>query len=95
MPQKTRKAKERAAQRRASGAYILPQAAPSVGSSAVMAPTAPAIEMDTVGDALTTTRAGLGYTYDYSYVKSDLRRIAILAGSLFLLMFVLAIFYYK
>ena len=95
MPQKTRKAKERAAQRRASGAYILPQAAPTVAPAAVTTPTAPAIEMDTVGESLTTTRAGLGYTYDYSYVKADLRRIAILAGTLFLIMFALAYFYNK
>jgi len=94
MPQKTRREKERAAQRRASGQVRMPVAPPPIET--------PARESEmgvTIPPPRTPTRRApstpimppsMSTEFNYSYVFADLRRIALLAVLCFGIMIVLA-----
>lgn len=93
MPQKSRKEKERAAQRRASGQYRIP-----IGPQTVEAP---APERTVGVESKTPSASSVSWAkpaaqpgvikYDYSYVYSDLKRIAAIAGFCLAIMVVLAL----
>lgn len=81
MPKKTRKAKMRAAQRPIRAAYpVMPNPPTPVPSRETSLPRP--------GSSTIPSRTAT-LSYDYTYVFSDLRRIALLAGFFFLLMFVI------
>ncbi len=84
MPKKTRRMKQRAAERR-----TMQQAAPpdSVRTTA----SAPTAEAPTrMRSEFATTRAVTPLTYDYSHIYSDLRRIALFAGFFFAVLIILS-----
>jgi len=84
MPKKTRKMKQRAAERR-----TMQQAAPSEGVRA--AASAPAAEAPTrMRSDFATTRAVMPLTYDYSHIYGDLKRIALFAGFFFAVLIILS-----
>lgn len=81
MPKKTRKAKLRAAQRPIRSAYPVEPAVP------LSQPVRQQITRATSASAV-PRRAVAQLTFDYTYVFRDLRRIAILAGTFFVLMLI-------
>jgi hypothetical protein len=83
MPRKTRKAKMRAAQRPIKVGYPSGPIAP--GAEPVRESLAPR----TVAPAVMSSRTAAPLIFDYRYVYRDLRRIALLAGTFFVLMFVI------
>jgi len=94
MPQKTRKEKERTAQRRESGQLKTPVAPAPIEVETVNPDTGMTLKVP----GTPTRRAGIAAVvprgadaeFDYSYVYTDLRRIAILAVLCFGIMFALA-----
>jgi hypothetical protein len=95
MPQKTRREKERAAQRRETGQYkrpIVPAPIemPAPDNSLGVTTTLPTASTRKSSNAVAMpTRAGADF--NYSYVFADLRRIAVLAILCFGIMIVLAL----
>ena len=83
MPKKTRKAKMRAAQRPLRVGYPIGPTAPT------MEPMREAIAPRAAAPALMSSRIAAPLVLDYRYVFRDLRRIALLAGTFFVLMFVI------
>lgn len=83
MPKKTRKAKMRAAQRPIRVGY--PVAPTSPTAETVRESNTPRAAASTV----MSSRIAAPLTVDYRYVYRDLRRIALLAGTFFVLMFVI------
>jgi hypothetical protein len=86
MPKKTRKAKMRAAQRPIKAGY--PSAA-GAGAGRVAEPTRETFAPRPVAPSVTASRSASTLTFDYKYVYQDLRRIGLLAGLFFVLMFIL------
>jgi hypothetical protein len=83
MPKKTRKAKMRAAQRPIRVGYpVGPTSATKEPMRESFAPRATSI-------SLVSSRSAVPMAFDYRYVFQDLRRIALLAGTFFALMFVI------
>ena len=83
MPKKTRKMKQRAAERR-SMQPVMPQ------ESAAM-PGAPATEAPTRGRSnFAAARTVTPLTFDYSHIYSDLKRIALFAGFFFAVLIILS-----
>ncbi len=94
MPQKTRKEKERAAQRRMTGQYKMPVAPPPIEqprpeSNLGVTTTAPSAAVRR-GASTHAMPVNAESEFDYSYVYADLRRIALLAVLCFGIMVVLA-----
>lgn len=86
MPQKSRKAKERATRRRAAGLRTRPMPQPMASPAPDVEPKpAPAPERQIARQSAPT------FQYDYSYVFADLRRIALLSGLSFGIMILLAL----
>lgn len=85
MPKKTRKMKQRAAERRSMQHQL------GAGESASTPSAAPAPEttMRTRAD-FGASRAVAPIAYDYSHIYSDLRRIALFAGFFFVVLIVLS-----
>jgi hypothetical protein len=83
MPKKTRKAKMRAAQRPLRVGYPAGMTAP------IAEPVRDAFAPRAVAPALMPSRTAAPVMFDYRYVYKDLRRIALLAGTFFVLMFVI------
>jgi hypothetical protein len=93
MPQKTRREKERAAQRRETGQYRAPIAPPPIETTAPdrttgLTRTAPSAARQTAATPMIPRSADA--EFNYSYVYADLRRIAILAVLCFGIMIALA-----
>jgi hypothetical protein len=83
MPKKTKKMKQRAAQRREMlGTYQPASAEPSPAKDAAVVSTRPAFA--------SARAAATTFSYDYSHVYSDLKRIALLAGFFFAVLIVLS-----
>ena len=84
MPKKTRKMKQRAAERRS-----MQQAAPQESQAAM--PGAPTIEAPArMRSDFAAARAVTPLTYDYSHIYSDLKRIALFAGFFFAVLIILS-----
>ena len=83
MPKKTRRMKQRAAERR--GMQVAP---PEGGAVMPGTPTSQA-PVRTRFDS-TAAKVATPLTYDYSYIYGDLRRIAVFAGFFFLVLVVLS-----
>ncbi len=84
MPQKTRKMKQRAAQRRVSD--VAPVSAPSAA-----APSAPVSDPTArLRPAFSNTRASTPLEFDYSYIYNDLKRIALFAAFFFVVLIALS-----
>lgn len=83
MPKKTRKAKIRVAQRPIKVGY--PVGPTTSTAETIRQPLAPR----TVPAAQMSSRSAASLSVDYRYVYRDLRRIALLAGTFFALMFVI------
>ncbi len=82
MPKKTRKMKQRAAQRREMlGPYQPASAEPSAAKDAAVVSTR---------SAFASARAAATFSYDYSHVYADLKRIAVLAGFFFAVLIALS-----
>lgn len=94
MPQKTRREKERAAQRRAMGQYRAPVAPPPMETPAPDAEFGLTTSMPSAaarrGRAQHAIPASAESDFDYGYVYADLRRIALLAVLCFGIMVALA-----
>ena len=86
MPKKTRKMKQRAAERRSIPQSVTQGSA--VDSSA--APTASAAPARMMRSESSTTRVLNPLTYDYSYIYGDLKRIALFAAMFFAVLIVLS-----
>src|SRR5262245_55626113 len=93
MPQKSRTQKERAAARRETGQYKAPiapapieESADNVSSMDIQVPSKPTRR----SNAAMATTYSADQEFDYSYVYSDLRRIAVLAVLCFGIMIALA-----
>ncbi len=83
MPKKTRKAKMRAAQRPIKVGYPAPATMPTPEPGReTFAPRA-------VIPTVTASRSAAAPTFNYQYVYHDLRRIALLAGTFFVLMLII------
>ena len=87
MPKKTRKMKQRAAERRTLQQQTVTQEN-EVGSSG--APTASATPMRTMRAESSATRVLNPLTFDYSYIYGDLKRIALFAAMFFVVLIVLS-----
>jgi len=84
MPKKTRKMKQRAAERRSMQQSAPPESAAAMpGASAAEAP--PRMRSD-----FATARAVTPLTYDYSHIYGDLKRIALFAGFFFAVLIALS-----
>ncbi len=84
MPKKTRKMKQRAAERRSMQQYAPQEPQPG-------APGAPAAEAPTrTRSDFSAARVVTPLTYDYSHIYSDLKRIALFAGFFFAVLIVLS-----
>ena len=83
MPKKTRKMKQRAAERRSM------QVTPPEGGTAMAGMPAAQAPVRTRPD-FSAARAVTPLTYDYSYIYGDLRRIAIFAGFFFVVLVALS-----
>lgn len=94
MPQKTRREKERAAQRRASGQYRAPVAPPPIEMPAPDAEFGLTTSMPSAAAKSATPRHAIPVNaeseFDYSYVYADLRRIGLLSVLCFGIMIALA-----
>ena len=77
MPKKTRKMKQRAAERRGSMQSVQPGMAGDASTSS-----APVREF--------SSRAVTPLTFDYSHIYNDLKRIALFAGFFFVVLIVLS-----
>ncbi len=86
MPKKTRKMKQRAAERRSS---LPPQMETPTGATAPTAEPTTAAPIRTRTD-FATSRVVSPITYDYSHIYSDLKRIAVFAGFFFAVLIVLS-----
>ena len=87
MPKKTRKMKQRAAERRSS---LPPQIEVPTGATAPAAePTTGAAPIRTRTD-FAASRVVSPITYDYSHIYSDLKRIALFAGFFFVVLIALS-----
>lgn len=91
MPKKTRREKERASRRRATGEWSLPEARPiempAPGTDTLVMPRT--VESRAPVRTSSAVSRMLHGDFDYSYVYSDLRRIGILAALAFGAMIVL------
>jgi len=84
MPKKTRKMKQRAAERR-SMQPVVPQESPAA------MPGAPATEAPArLRSNLAAARTVTPLTFDYSHIYSDLKRIALFAGFFFAVLIILS-----
>ena len=83
MPKKTRKMKQRAAERR--GQYV------GVTDSSAPVSAAPSAEAAArTRSAFAAVRVATPLTYDYSYIYGDLKRIAVFAGLFFVVLIALS-----
>jgi hypothetical protein len=82
MPKKTRKAKMRAAQRPIRVGY------PAGPTALIKEPMRETIAPRAASPLSGSSRSAVPIVFDYRYVFQDLRRIALLAGTFFALMFV-------
>lgn len=87
MPKKTRKMKQRAAERRSIQQQTATQDREVVSSNA---PTASATPMRTMRSEMSASRVLNPLTYDYSYIYGDLKRIALFAAMFFAVLIVLS-----
>lgn len=85
MPKKSRKMKERAAQRRVISSV---QPRTNVVEPPVSSEAAPTLRMRQVAPPV--SRAAPQLTFDYSHIYADLRRIAVFAGFFFAVLVVLS-----
>jgi hypothetical protein len=83
MPKKTRKMKQRAAERRSLQGAPEEMGVPMSGAPSTATP------MRTRSD-FASARAATPLTYDYSYIYGDLKRIAVFAGIFFVVLIALS-----
>ncbi len=86
MPKKTRKMKQRAAERRSVQQTTTPEN-PAVTSTA---PTASGTPARTMRSEMSASRVLNPLTFDYSYIYGDLKRIALFAAIFFSVLIVLS-----
>jgi hypothetical protein len=87
MPKKTRKMKQRAAERRSIQQQTTASESPIVTSTAPMASGTPTRMMRSETNA---SRVMNPLTFDYSYIYGDLKRIALFAAMFFVILIALS-----
>ena len=87
MPKKTRKMKQRAAERRSLPPQM--EKTPTSATAPTAEPTTTAAPIRTRTD-FTASRVVSPITYDYSHIYSDLKRIALFAGFFFVVLIALS-----